>query len=84
MIVLAGRCDVIGAPALSGKYGVVVHEVTEPGYDALARALALPAAAQRCQPGYALVDRDGFVRYRSYDPGWALHAEEQAILLDAL
>ena len=51
---------------------------------ALARRLALPAAAERCQPGYALVDADGVVRYRTYDPGWREHAQEQEILLDAL
>ena len=84
MVVLAGRCPTIGAPTLSGQYGVVVHEADEPGYDALARLLALPEAARRCQPGYALVDLERVVRYRTYDPGWALHAEEQSILLDAL
>ena len=69
---------------LPERYGVVVHLPSEAAYDGLARALALPEAARRCQPGYALVDREGFVRYRSYDPGWAKHADEQSILLDAL
>ena len=84
MVVLAGQCSSIGASSLPSRYGVVVHESDDAGYDALAQSLALPEAARRCQPGYALVDRDGFVRYRSYDPGWPLHAEEQAVLLDAL
>jgi len=84
MVVLAGRCSSVGVPSLSGQYGVVVHDADEPGYDALARSLALPEAARRCQPGYALVDVEGFVRYRSYDPGWAQHAVEQSILLDEL
>jgi hypothetical protein len=69
---------------LPERYGVVVHVPSEASYRELAAALGLPEAARRCQPGYALVDRDGFVRYRSYDPGWAKHADEQAILLDAL
>ena len=51
----------------------------------LASSLALPrAAAPSCQDGYALLDGDGFVRYRSYDPGWEQHAHEQSVLLDAL
>lgn len=84
MVVLAGRCTGRPQPRLPSTYGLVVHEPGEPAYDALARALALPAAALRCQPGYVLVDRTGFVRYRTYDPGWAAHAQEQSILLDAL
>lgn len=50
----------------------------------LATALALPRAATTCQPGYVLLDADGIVRYRTYDPGWATHAQEQEILLDHL
>lgn len=48
----------------------------------LARALALPRAAETCAPGYAVVDPGGRVRYRSYDPRWAEHAFEQLVLLD--
>ena len=84
MVVLAGRCPSVGRPDLPARYGVVVHASAEPGYAALARSLALPAAARRCQAGYALVDRNGFVRYRSYDPGWPRHGAEQAVLLHAL
>lgn len=48
----------------------------------LAKALALPRAAEGCAPGYAVVDPRGRVRYRSYDPRWAEHAFEQLVLLD--
>jgi hypothetical protein len=50
----------------------------------LAEELALHRAATTCQPGYVLLDATGLVRYRSYDLGWAAHAEEQEILLDHL
>ena len=63
---------------LSREYGLVVSTDA-----ALAERLALPAAA-RCQSGYVLVDPEGFVRYRSYDPGWARHPQEQEILLENL
>lgn len=83
MVVLAGRCSARGTPRLSA-YPVVVHSPSEPAYVELAQDLALPEADRRCQPGYVLVDREGFVRYRTYDPGWAAHADEQSILLGAL
>lgn len=51
---------------------------------ALARRLALPKAAVGCEPGYVLMDGDSVIRYRTYDPGWPFHAEEQEILLDAI
>ena len=77
MVVLS--CD--GGQALLDAYPV---EVIAPS-PALARSLALPrAAAPSCEDGYALVDGSGFVRYRSYDPGWERHAHEQSVLLDAL
>ena len=50
----------------------------------LVRALALPDAARGCTPGYAVVDADGDVRYRTYDPGYGGHAAEQSVLLDTL
>jgi len=31
-----------------------------------------------------LLDGTGAVRYRTYDPGWSAHAEEQEILLEHL
>ena len=83
LVVVAGRCTRPGSTDLGPSYGVVVHRADEPGYADLARSLALPKAIDRCVPGYVLVDRDGWVRYRSYDPGWFDHATEQRILLDA-
>ena len=77
MVVLS--CDG-GTAALSGYPVRVLNP--DPG---LARSLALPrAAAPACADGYALVDGAGYVRYRSYDPGWERHAHEQSVLLDAL
>ena len=63
---------------LAARFGLVVS--TDPE---LARAVRLPRAAD-CHDGYVLLDGAGLVRYRSYDPGWPTHAQEQEILLDAL
>lgn len=52
----------------------------DPG-GALARALALPKAARGCHAGYAVLDRQGYVRYRTYDSGWAHHGGEESVLL---
>ena len=68
-----------GPRRLDPRFGLVV--TADPD---LAQRLALPAAAERCSPGYALVDGDGVVRYRTYDPGWPEHAQEQEILLEAI
>ncbi|MDP3712990.1 MAG: hypothetical protein Q8R60_10980 [Mycobacteriales bacterium] len=76
MVVVPGR----GCPARTARlssYPVVLRQD-------LARVLALPRAATTCQPGYVLLDGSGTVRYRTYDPGWAEHAEEQEILLEHL
>lgn len=64
--------------ALDPAYGLVVSTDA-----ALARRVALPLAA-RCDDGYVLLDATGNVRYRSYDPGWPRHAQEQEILLGHL
>lgn len=64
--------------ALDPAYGLVVSTDGE-----LARRVALPLAA-RCEDGYVLVDGDGLVRYRSYDPGWQRHSQEQEVLLGHL
>lgn len=50
----------------------------------LVRALALEDAVTGCRPGYALVNGDGVVRYRTYDPGYGSHGQEQRVLLDSL
>lgn len=46
--------------------------------------LALGQSLSRCQPGYALVDGAGFVRYRTYDPRPEDHAAEESVLLENL
>ena len=63
---------------LDPAYGLTVS--TDP---ALARAVALPRATA-CEDGYVLLDARSHVRYRSYDPGWPEHAQEQEILLEDL
>lgn len=47
----------------------------------LAGSVELSRAQDGCHPGYVLVDPDGRVRYRTYDPDWDSHAQEQGILL---
>lgn len=83
MLVVPGRgcppAENPDAQHLDDRFALVVSPDRE-----LARRLALPAAAERCQPGYVLLDRDGVVRYRTYDPGWPDHAQEQQILLENL
>jgi hypothetical protein len=64
---------------LDEAYGLVVS--TD---DAVARALALPLATAECQPGYVLLDGGSVIRYRTYDPGWARHSDEQEVLLEHL
>jgi len=69
------------APArrLDEAYGLRIS--TDP---LLAQRLALPLATAECQAGYALLDGDSVVRYRSYDPGWPRHSFEQEVLLGHL
>lgn len=51
---------------------------------ALARSYALTTASGRVGPGYALVDPDGRLRYRTFDPAPGEHAAEIQVLVDAL
>lgn len=64
---------------LNQRFGLILSPDAE-----LARRLALPKAAEGCTPGYVLLDGDGVVRYRTYDPRWPDHAQEQEILLEAI
>ena len=66
-------CD---APDISGA------QVVRSSSPALARQYALLTEDGRVGPGYALVDSDGRLRYRTFDPG--LHEREIAVLLNAL
>jgi len=50
----------------------------------LARSYGLVTADGRVGPGYALIDAEGTVRYRTFDPGLAEHAEEIEVLLEAI
>ena len=80
LLLLAPRGRVPTAEAAPAGAGTAVR--ADPG-GALARALALPGAATDCRPGYAVVDAAGDVRYRTYDPDWAHHRQEQEVLLRA-
>jgi len=66
------------ARTLSPDFGLTIS--TDP---ALAQTVALPRATA-CEDGYVLLDAQSHVRYRSYDPGWPDHAQEQEILLEDL
>ena len=91
MIISAGSCPAEARAAVAQhgrsdglplRYGL---RLLDPVRDAaLVRALALGRSLTRCQPGYALVDAAGFVRYRTYDTQLAKHADEQRVLLGAL
>lgn len=50
----------------------------------LAAQYALLTAEGRVGPGYALVDADGQLRYRTFDPAPGQHATEVQVLVDAL
>jgi hypothetical protein len=78
MVVAA--CDALYDRELDESYGLAL--VADP---ATVRALALPLALRpTCQEGYVLLDAEGRVRYRTYDPGWRDHAFEQEVLLGHL
>lgn len=69
-------CDGCEAPVVDAQ--VRVTDDLE-----VARAYAL-ARGDVAGPGYAIVDSQGQVRYRTFDPGLASHGEEIRILLDAV
>jgi hypothetical protein len=82
MVVVSGQRCPASAPQprrLDERFGLVVSPDAE-----LARRLALPKAAEGCEPGYVLLDGDSRVRYRTYDPGWPRHDLEQEVLLEAI
>ncbi|UGY91261.1 hypothetical protein [Streptomyces gobiensis] len=50
----------------------------------LARRYALMTDTGRIGPGYALIDAQGQLRYRTFDPGLAHHEQEISILTEGL
>ena len=52
--------------------------------DRLADLVGLRTDGGRVGPGYALVDDEGRLRYRTYDPGLADHGREVRVLVDGL
>jgi hypothetical protein len=79
LVVTSDACPDPGPRRLDDRYGLVVS--TDPR---LADRLALPKAADGCSPGYVLLDGDGVLRYRTYDPRWPEHDQEQEILLESI
>lgn len=61
--------------------GAQLVRSNDPG---LAAQYALTAASGRVGPGYALIDVDGRLRYRTFDPAPGQHAAEIQVLVDAL
>jgi hypothetical protein len=70
-------CSACAAPAVDAA----VHMTDDPR---VAAELALSRTDGRIGPGYALIDADGRLRYRTFDPGLSDHAEEIGILLAGL
>lgn len=91
MVVLTCASAPARPRTLDPAYGLAVSTDGD-----LARRVALPLATRcasgardndndnRDNDGYVLIDPAGFVRYRSYDPGWFEHAAEQEVLLGHL
>lgn len=72
-------CENAGCPLPQLEKAQVVR-VTDPR---LAARYALTADGQ-VGPGYALIDDDGQVRYRTFDPGLAQHQPEIRTLVNGL
>ncbi|CAN5732256.1 hypothetical protein BH24ACT15_BH24ACT15_39130 [soil metagenome] len=71
---------------------VVCQDCQSPDVDAqvrstadadVARAYGLLTTAGRVGPGYAVVDATGQLRYRTFDPAPAAHAEGIQVLVEA-
>lgn len=72
-------CDpACGRPNVSGA------QVVQSSDPELAARYALLTSSGRVGPGYALVDPDGRLRYRTFDPAPARHAEEIQVLVDVV
>ncbi len=69
--------DACPAPAVDAQ-------VRRSGDPAVARAYGLLTSDGRVGPGYALIDGEGHVRYRTFDAQAAAHGEEIAVLLGGL
>lgn len=67
----------------SGEAPAGLRVVADPD-GRITRALALSRALAGCQPGYAVLDAGGVVRYRTYDDNWQRHGGEQMTLLLAV
>ena len=77
LIVVCRDCD---APAL----GDPEVQVVVTGSEEVARDYGLLTTSGRVGPGYAIVDRAGRVRYRTFDPHLSSHPREIDILIAGL
>jgi hypothetical protein len=68
-------CDL---PEVTGAQVVLSHDPV------IAERYALRTSAGRVGPGYALVDPEGQLRYRTFDPAPGRHASEIQVLVDAV
>ena len=75
IVFCAEACDL---PEVRGAQVVLSHD------PALAARYALRTSAGRVGPGYALVDADGQLRYRTFDSAPGDHAGEIQVLVDAV
>jgi hypothetical protein len=69
------RC---ATPSVSGA------QVVQSDDPQLAAQYALVTAQGRVEPGYAVVNADGRLRYRTFDPAPGEHAPEIQILVNGL
>ncbi len=80
----AGRPAVVVFCEACGTPQVEDAQVVRSGDPVLAGRYALTTADGSVGPGYALVDADGNLRYRTFDPAPGDHGAEIQVLVDAL
>ena len=74
LVVVCVGCD---APEVTGQVAVTADR-------SVAAAYALATVDGRIGPGYAVIDRRGHVRYRTFDANVGNHAVEVQTLLDGV
>lgn len=72
LLMICSGCDV---PAVDA-------DVVTTDDPAIAQAYGLVTETGRVGPGYAIIDADGNVRYRTFDPAAGDHGDEIRVLID--